>query len=147
MRFRRAQARRKAVRAGDDRVLPRPPRALQGAAGGDLRRAAQDFDRQDPEIPAAREGEVRQRDRHMSAVPKSAPAVLLREDHDGICTLTMNRPQQMNLLTSEMLSALQSAFDSLREDRKIRVAILAAAGKGFSAGHDLKEIRALGELP
>jgi enoyl-CoA hydratase/carnithine racemase len=83
----------------------------------------------------------------MSAVPKSEQPVLLREDREGICTLIMNRPQQMNLLTSEMLSALQSAFDSLRNDSKIRVVILAAAGKGFCAGHDLKEIRALKELP
>jgi enoyl-CoA hydratase/carnithine racemase len=59
----------------------------------------------------------------------------------------MNRPAQMNLLTSEMLAALQSAFDSLREDWKIRVVILAAEGKGFCAGHDLKEIRALNDLP
>ena len=42
----------------------------------------------------------------MSAVPKSDQPVLLREDRDGICTLTFNRPQQMNLLTSEMLAAL-----------------------------------------
>ena len=36
----------------------------------------------------------------MSAVPHSEDPVLIREDRDGICTLTMNRPQQMNLLTS-----------------------------------------------
>lgn len=82
----------------------------------------------------------------MSAVPKSDPPLLLREDRDGICTLTMNRPQQMNLLTSEMLAALQAAFDSLKNERQARVVILAAAGKGFCAGHDLKEIRDLGEL-
>lgn len=73
--------------------------------------------------------------------------MLLREERNGICTLTMNRPAQMNLLTSEMLAALQSAFDSLRDDSNIRVVILAAEGKGFCAGHDLKEIRALKELP
>jgi enoyl-CoA hydratase/carnithine racemase len=83
----------------------------------------------------------------MSAVPKTDQPVLLREDRDGICMLTMNRPQQMNLLTAEMLSALQSAFDSLKKDQATRVVILAAVGKGFSAGHDLKEIRALKELP
>jgi enoyl-CoA hydratase/carnithine racemase len=83
----------------------------------------------------------------MSAVPQAEHALLLREDRDGICTLTMNRPQQMNLLTSEMLSALQKEFDSLKSDKKIRVVILAASGKGFCAGHDLKEIRALKELP
>jgi enoyl-CoA hydratase/carnithine racemase len=74
-------------------------------------------------------------------------AILLREDRDGVCTLTMNRPQQMNLLTTEMLLSLQEAFDSLKSDKSVRVVILAAAGKGFCAGHDLKEIRALEEQP
>jgi enoyl-CoA hydratase/carnithine racemase len=81
----------------------------------------------------------------MSANPQPQEQVLLREDRDGICTLTMNRPAQMNLLTSEMLSALQSAFDAISRDTSVRVVILAAAGKGFCAGHDLKEIRGLGE--
>jgi enoyl-CoA hydratase/carnithine racemase len=78
---------------------------------------------------------------------KADEALLLREDRDGICTLTLNRPQQMNLLTTGMLSSLQQAFDSLKSDRSTRVVILAAAGKGFCAGHDLKEIRALAEQP
>jgi len=83
----------------------------------------------------------------MSAVPQSEQPVLLREDRDGIATLTLNRPQQMNLLTSGMLAALQSAFDAIAEDPRVRVVVLAATGKGFCAGHDLKEIRALKELP
>jgi enoyl-CoA hydratase/carnithine racemase len=83
----------------------------------------------------------------MSANPKLEESILLREDRDGVCTLTMNRPAQMNLLTSEMLDALQEAFDSLFDDRKTRVVVLAANGKGFCAGHDIKEIRALKELP
>ena len=83
----------------------------------------------------------------MSAVPQSAEPLVLREDRDSIRILTMNRPQQMNLLTTEMLSALQSEFDSLKGDDAIRVVILAAAGKGFCAGHDLREIRALREQP
>jgi enoyl-CoA hydratase/carnithine racemase len=83
----------------------------------------------------------------MSAVPKSDAPLLLREDREGICTLTMNRPEQMNLLTTQMLGALQSAFDAIRGEKKVRVVILAAAGKGFCAGHDLKEIRALKEPP
>ncbi|TMH98574.1 MAG: hypothetical protein E6H43_16070 [Betaproteobacteria bacterium] len=83
----------------------------------------------------------------MSAVPQATEPLLLRDDRDAICTLTMNRPQQMNLLTSQMLEALQTAFDSLVSDRKIRVVVLAGAGKGFCAGHDLKEIRALKEQP
>ena len=83
----------------------------------------------------------------MSAVPQTDQPILLREDRDGICTLTMNRPQQMNLLTAEMLSALQREFDALKGDRKTRVVVLAGTGKGFCAGHDLKEIRTLKELP
>jgi enoyl-CoA hydratase/carnithine racemase len=83
----------------------------------------------------------------MSAVPQTEQPVLLREDRDGIATLTLNRPQQMNLLTSEMLTALQSAFDQIAQDPSVRVVVLAATGKGFCAGHDLKEIKALKELP
>ena len=83
----------------------------------------------------------------MSAIPKAEESILLREDSDGICTLTMNRPQQMNLLTGDMLEALQEAFDALAADKRARIIVLAAAGKGFCAGHDLKEIRALKEQP
>ena len=83
----------------------------------------------------------------MSAVPQAAEPILLREDRAGIRTLTMNRPQQLNLLTSEMLFALQKEFDALKNDPSVRVVILAGSGKGFCAGHDLKEIKALKELP
>src|SRR6266446_4840789 len=83
----------------------------------------------------------------MSAVPQAREPLLLRDDRDAICTLTMNRPQQMNLLTSEMLEALQDAFNAISKDRGIRVVVLAGSGKGFCAGHDLKEIRALKEQP
>ena len=77
----------------------------------------------------------------MSAVPQADAPVLLREDAGGVTTLTLNRPAQMNLLTGEMIAALQAAFDAIAKDRSVRVVVLAAAGKGFCAGHDLKEIR------
>ena len=83
----------------------------------------------------------------MSAIPKSEQSILLRDDREGICTLTMNRPAQMNLLTTEMLEALQQAFDAIAGDKRVRVVVLAANGRAFSAGHDIKEIRALAELP
>ena len=83
----------------------------------------------------------------MSAVLQPEQAVLLRQDREGVATLTMNRPQQMNLLTGEMLEALQKAFDAIANDGSVRVVVLAGAGKGFCAGHDLKEIRALKDLP
>jgi len=83
----------------------------------------------------------------MSANPKADEAILLREDREGICTLTLNRPAQMNLLTTDMLAALQKEFNSLKSDQSVRVVILAATGRGFCAGHDLKEIRELKALP
>jgi enoyl-CoA hydratase/carnithine racemase len=83
----------------------------------------------------------------VSAQIQPQQPVLLREDRDGIATLTMNRPAQMNLLADEMLTALQAAFHDIGKDKGIRVVILAAAGKGFCAGHDLKEIRELREQP
>lgn len=74
--------------------------------------------------------------------------VLLREDRaGGIAWLTLNRPGQMNLLTSAMLAGLQSALDDIAGDANIRVVVLGGAGKGFCAGHDLKEIRGLGGQP
>jgi enoyl-CoA hydratase/carnithine racemase len=83
----------------------------------------------------------------MSANPRAEEAILLREERDGICTLTMNRPGQMNLLTTEMLAALQEAFDAIARDKRVRVVVLAATGRAFSAGHDIKEIRALKDEP
>jgi enoyl-CoA hydratase/carnithine racemase len=83
----------------------------------------------------------------MSAVPQPEAPCVLREDREGICTLTLNRPQHMNLLTREMLSGLQDHLNRLADDASVRVVILAAAGKGFCAGHDLKEIRELKDPP
>ncbi len=84
----------------------------------------------------------------MSAVPHPEQSftqeVLRRDDSNGVATLTLNRPAQMNLLTLEMLGALQSALDAIAKDASVRVVVLAGAGKGFCAGHDLKEIRGLG---
>ena len=59
----------------------------------------------------------------------------------------MNRPKQMNLLTSEMIAAIQGALDSVAQDAAVHAVVLGANGKGFCAGHDLKEIRALAEKP
>ena len=83
----------------------------------------------------------------MSAVPQPSEPHVLRDDAEGICTLTLNRPQQMNLLTAQMLAALQENLERIAGDPSVRVVILAAAGKGFCAGHDLKEIRELKEQP
>jgi enoyl-CoA hydratase/carnithine racemase len=75
--------------------------------------------------------------------PLAAPAsVLLREDHEGIATLTLNRPEQRNALCEELLDALIATFNDFRDDRSVRAVIIAANGPAFCAGHDLKEMTA-----
>lgn len=68
--------------------------------------------------------------------------ILQRSDDGGITTLTLNRPAQYNALSDALLAALQSAIDSIAQDSSVRVVVLAASGKAFCPGHDLKEVRA-----
>lgn len=70
-----------------------------------------------------------------------APYVL-KSCADGVATLTLNRGEKFNPLSEEMLAALQEQLDALRRDDSVRVVVLAAAGKAFCAGHDLKQMRA-----
>jgi enoyl-CoA hydratase/carnithine racemase len=73
----------------------------------------------------------------------SDTAVLLSSrDARGVLTLTLNRPLAFNALNVELLAALQAALDRAAVDDTLRVLVLAAAGKAFCAGHDLKEMRA-----
>ena len=71
-------------------------------------------------------------------------AVLLAEAKNGVATLTLNRPRQFNALSSALIDELQAAFDRLGADPAVSVIVIAANGRGFCAGHDLKEIRAQG---
>lgn len=59
-----------------------------------------------------------------------------------VATLTLNRPERFNPLSSQMIAAMQAELNSIASNTSVGVVILAAAGKGFSAGHDLKEMRA-----
>jgi enoyl-CoA hydratase/carnithine racemase len=81
---------------------------------------------------------------HLAAAGNE-PDVLLREDQDGIATLTLNRPEQYNALSSALLGALQSAVHDLARDASVRVVVIAGAGKAFCAGHDLKEFHEHGD--
>jgi enoyl-CoA hydratase/carnithine racemase len=57
-------------------------------------------------------------------------------------TLTLNRPDAFNALSEGLLEALQAALDRVAGDEAARVVVIAAAGRAFCAGHDLKEMRA-----
>lgn len=67
---------------------------------------------------------------------------LLREERDGVVTLRLNRPKQYNALSQAVLDALQHELDNLARDDGVRCVVLAAAGKAFCAGHDLREMHA-----
>ncbi len=69
-----------------------------------------------------------------------AEPVLLVEKQEGITTLTLNRPDQMNALSLELRWALHDTINELRDDKDTGVVILTGAGKGFCAGLDLKEM-------
>jgi len=78
--------------------------------------------------------------------PVADEAILLREDLDGgVVRLTLNRPAAFNSLSSALMRELQGEFDAIRDEAGARVVILQGAGRGFCAGHDLKEVRALAD--
>lgn len=75
-----------------------------------------------------------------TASPSHEP-VLQRVDRNGVATLTLNRPDKFNALSHELLDALTAEFDALATARDVRVVILAASGRAFCTGHDLREMR------
>lgn len=66
--------------------------------------------------------------------------VLLVEKKNGVATLTLNRPDQMNALSLELRWELQAALEDIGADPEIGVVVLTGAGKAFCAGLDLKEM-------
>src|SRR5437867_9879327 len=74
-----------------------------------------------------------------------APYILTHTE-SGICRLTLNRGDRYNPLSRDMIAALQSEVNRIGADPTIRCVVLAAEGKGFCAGHDLKELRAHSDL-
>jgi enoyl-CoA hydratase len=66
----------------------------------------------------------------MAAIERSTPA-------EGIAQLTLNRPDKLNAMTSELVSSLHDHLDSIAIDPAVRVVILTGAGRGFCAGLDL----------
>lgn len=73
----------------------------------------------------------------------TAEPILQRQDKDGIARLTLNRPEARNALSLALIDALKSELDAIAKDKSVRVVIIGANGPAFSAGHDLKEMRAL----
>ena len=78
-----------------------------------------------------------------SALP---PPLLHAQDARGVHTLTLSRPASFNTLCEDTLAALQSALAAIALNASARVLVIAAQGKAFCAGHNLKEMRAQPEL-
>ena len=69
-----------------------------------------------------------------------AEPVLLRSDAEGVVGLTLNRPEQYNALSRELLARLQTELDGIKDDPGVRVVVITGKGRAFCAGHDLKEM-------
>lgn len=71
-----------------------------------------------------------------------APLVVRTQD-GPVATLTLNRGDRLNPLSLAMLEAIIAELDAVAADASARVLVITGAGRGFSAGHDMKELRAL----
>jgi len=72
---------------------------------------------------------------------ESSP-ILLRDDRSGIAILTLNQPERSNTISEAMLAALGEALAAIARDASMRAVVIAATGRVFCAGHDLKELTA-----
>lgn len=68
---------------------------------------------------------------------------LLLEGEDDLAIVTLNRPERRNALSAALMEELTGCLTTLGGNEAVRVVILAAAGKVFSSGHDLNEMRGL----
>lgn len=68
-------------------------------------------------------------------------AIRVHQGNDGLARITLDRPEKYNTLSVAMMVALQNTLDHIAADRSVRVVVLAANGKAFSAGHDLSELQ------
>ncbi|WEF23664.1 enoyl-CoA hydratase [Paracoccus sp. S3-43] len=70
------------------------------------------------------------------------PNLILRQDSDPIARLVLNSPENYNALSMQMIDALADALRQIGDDDSVRVVVLAAQGKAFCAGHDLRQMQA-----
>jgi len=70
--------------------------------------------------------------------------LLLSTDENGICTLTINRPNKLNALNNKVLEELDAAVATINDELKIKAVVITGAGeKAFVAGADIKELSSL----
>ena len=69
-----------------------------------------------------------------------ADPLVLRQDTDGLATLTLNRPDKLNALTPAMFVELRGHLDDIAVDHSVGCVVVQGAGRSFCAGHDLDAI-------
>ena len=69
---------------------------------------------------------------------RSHEPVLLREMHEGVATLRLNRPRQYNALSGALLESLHGELDAIARDEKVRVVLVTGNGSAFCSVHDMK---------
>ena len=73
--------------------------------------------------------------------------VVIKKEKDNITRIILNEPETYNALSLHTIKLLIESFNKLNNDKKTRVIIIEGKGKGFSAGHNLKEVRLLKGKP
>lgn len=73
------------------------------------------------------------------------PSVTTQIDRRGVATVTLDRPERHNAFDDTVIAELSEAFQNVAGDKAIRVMVLAANGKHFSAGADLAWMRRMGD--
>ena len=81
-----------------------------------------------------------------SPTPTAAEPVRHQRDARGVHCLTLIQPQAFNVLSEATLAVLQQHLDAIAADPDARALVIAAEGKAFCAGHDLKQMRAQPQL-
>jgi len=76
-----------------------------------------------------------------ASITSTRPLVVNRKE-GGVAFLTLNRGERFNPLSLEMIAAIEIELDDIARDPAVRAVVLAGEGRGFCAGHDLKEMRA-----
>jgi len=78
----------------------------------------------------------------MPVTKENSEVLIIRNDSEGISNLILNRPKSYNALSISCMEGLLNEITAISEDPSIKVVIISGSGKGFCAGHDLKEMRA-----
>jgi len=76
----------------------------------------------------------------MYDIRSNSNSLVVRKD-DEISFLTINRPKAYNALSIECMETLTDYLEAISNDPSVKIIVISGSGKGFCAGHDLKELR------